>query len=869
MQPAAPEPSSPGTGWTRIAAVFVVVYALGGPFSIFIAQVGIFGALMAGLAAPAVARQALSRNRLLGVALATYFLVQMASIIYSVHPLRSVICLRGDWPVVFLPIFLVVLQSRSAQRRGLAMLLLAVALAGGLGLWQHLSGTDPLRGQVLEADGAGRFHAIGGYRGHLTYGGVMLVGFLTALFLWMASRGRQRAWLTLVVLLAAAGLTTSYARSALLGGVGGATAGCATLLWVHRRAGAGSRWRWLASGLGGLTLLAIVVLASPGLLDRILEAQHLSQMPRIRLWGTALAIFADHPILGAGLGAFKTLFDTYRLPGEYMAVGHPHNDALNVMVHSGIAGLIAWAGLWIAIMRGVLVRATQDAPPAAQTKRPSLLETFARARLALGVGLVAGFLTAGLAQCYFTDEEPAAMLWFVTAMLLSVGAPRASRHGASGPEARSKGRRRLGKRFERWVKGAGLPLAARLLLGRRSPPVEAAPIDLQRAQRILLIRQDSRLGNLVLLTPFLQALREAAGEARITILVGDRFADVLRDVPWIDEFIVERKRWLIRHPWAYGGFLRRVRGSRRWDVVFELSNPNTHSFYNCLLTAVSGGSLRVGFDHPRSRVVLTTPIAPPPDPCHFSLAPLALLEAFGPTPNPRPLCLPTDRRTLRRRASSPTATLRPDSPAGPCLATSAEPFARDVLIHVGGRGGKGWPSKAFAQLLDALTAEERGRVGLIGGPGERSRLQTLARAHPSVPHAIFGRYDELRTALSRARLYLGCDAGPLHVAAALGLRTVSLFVSSHPLRYAPLGPDHLCLVLGRRSRAYVASAPRPETELCRPRPRMRLAPSGLDPSAEAAFVAAALREGMASLPEMCDDPGRQSQSTVTADSGGR
>ena len=80
-----------------------------------------------------------------------------------------------------------------------------------------------------------------------------------------------------------------------------------------------------------------------------------------------------------------------------------------------------------------------------------------------------------------------------------------------------------------------------------------------------------------------------------------------------------------------------------------------------------------------------------------------------------------------------------------------------------------------------------------------------------VPVRRLGDLASLIEILSTARLYVGCDAGPLHVAAAAGVPTVSLFRQSHPLRYAPLGDSHEAILVGDGSRAWVEAAKSAET----------------------------------------------------------
>ena len=344
----------------------------------------------------------------------------------------------------------------------------------------------------------------------------------------------------------------------------------------------------------------------------------------------------------------------------------------------------------------------------------------------------------------------------------------------------------VGRRLERQLKG-GLLRAAAVAFIR---PADRRPVTrfpdgspVRNARAILVVRQDNRLGNLVLLVPFLRALRSVAPRARIEVVVGDRFARVLEGQDLADAFIVERKRWLIRNPWAYPRFLRAVR-RRRWDVAFDLGNPDTHSFSNALLTAVSGARVRVGFEHPRTHRVINAPVRLPRTEIHYSRVFLALLSALGENPHPEEMRL------------APEGLLAPaTAPPGPI---------HPIVVHVGGRGEKRWPAECFARVIAELPAAWRERVLVIGGPADEVPLASVAGAVPDVKAVQLRCLTDLAERLQNAGAYVGCDAGPLHLAAAFGIPCVSLFLTSHPLRYAPLGTHHVTLLLGAGSRAWAA-----------------------------------------------------------------
>jgi O-antigen ligase len=325
----------------------------------------------------------------LDLPLALFVGAEILAIVFSVHPARSLRCLRGDWILLFFPVFAQAFRSRREVERAFRVLLVSSTLAAAYAVYQMFSGRDLIRDRTLEPI-ASLFIATGAFGHHLTYGGHILLTSVLA-FAFLAFRPSRAA--AAATILQAGGLLASFARTAWIGAFAGMGA---TILMLR-----GRTRRWILAG-GGAALLA--ALALPVVRERIADPWALHDDPRIRLWRTALRIWWDHPIFGAGLGSFKTQFPLYKVPGFYMATGHPHNDFLNILVHSGIVGLAAF--LFIGVRYGLLVRSAQQRLPAADPARPLL-------RAALVVPLA--FLVGAMGQCFLTDEEVGTLFWFLIA----------------------------------------------------------------------------------------------------------------------------------------------------------------------------------------------------------------------------------------------------------------------------------------------------------------------------------------------------------------------------------------------------------------------------------------------------------------------
>ncbi|HVX84120.1 MAG TPA: glycosyltransferase family 9 protein [Phycisphaerae bacterium] len=130
-----------------------------------------------------------------------------------------------------------------------------------------------------------------------------------------------------------------------------------------------------------------------------------------------------------------------------------------------------------------------------------------------------------------------------------------------------------------------------------------------------------------------------------------------------------------------------------------------------------------------------------------------------------------------------------DLPAGPLPLPRSNPDGA-IVIHPGSGGdAKCWPRERFLGLARALK-----RLGypptLILGEAEQERWgnQIIDQLQQEFAWYLHMGLYELADRLSRARLYLGNDSGVTHLAAAMGIPTVTLFGPSDDRQWAPVGP---------------------------------------------------------------------------------
>ncbi len=296
-------------------------------------------------------------------------------------------------------------------------------------------------------------------------------------------------------------------------------------------------------------------------------------------------------------------------------------------------------------------------------------------------------------------------------------------------------------------------------------------------QRIVIVRALRGLGDLLCVVPAVRALRAALPQAHIA-LVGLPSAEffVARYRRYLDELIEfpgypgipERTPDLARLP-AYLADMQR----RHFDLALQMHGNGS---YINPFTMLLGARHTAGFFVPSHYC---------PDPDRFMPYPetltevhrnLRLVEFLGVPPQGDELEFPLraqDFGDLEKLV--PARGLRPGG---------------YVCIHPGANNPDNrWSPEGFAAVGDALAA--RGlQVVLTGSSGELPVTKAVARKMRAKPINLAGHTNlgALAVLLSRARLLVCNDTGVSHLAAALHVPSVVVFIASDPDRWAPL--DH-------------------------------------------------------------------------------
>lgn len=338
----------------------------------------------------------------------------------------------------------------------------------------------------------------------------------------------------------------------------------------------------------------------------------------------------------------------------------------------------------------------------------------------------------------------------------------------------SLGKRDLGKRFERRLKR----LVFGILAGRaRRDLVPLAAVDFRSCRRVLLVRVNYRLGNLLLVTPAIDSVRRAMPDAEIDFLGGDGGGDLLHAHPGIRR-VLAASREVLKSPRRFWELVRELRG-RRYDLVIDCARGA--SFLGAALAGFSGGRYRVAQEGSRYQRFFNVLVPRVATSRHKVDLLIGFLDALG---------LPIEGAAMRMPLGDAERAWASDEWRTWGLGDDTPVLG----VNLGGRGVKRWPRESFLAVAARAARELPVRVVVFVGPEEESELARIRAALPAdvviAPPVSSRRFAAL---LARCRVVVTADTGPMHLAAAIGVPTITVFVAVSGRFYEPLGPMHTAL----------------------------------------------------------------------------
>jgi lipopolysaccharide heptosyltransferase II len=298
-------------------------------------------------------------------------------------------------------------------------------------------------------------------------------------------------------------------------------------------------------------------------------------------------------------------------------------------------------------------------------------------------------------------------------------------------------------------------------------------------RRILLVRPD-HLGDVLFLTPAIRTLRQASPDAHLACMVGPWSVQVLANNPHLNEILscpfpgfTRRPKKHLLEPYLV---LRNQARQLRSTPFDAASVMRFDHWWGAMLAYFGSIPRRTGYDLPTVEPFLTQRV-PYQRMRHEVEQNMQLVSAL------------VDR--------SPGEPGPLEFHPQPGAFESAEALFRDagnagdlICVHPGaGAPVKLWCPERFAQVADALAGSYGLQVVITGSSTERQLAQDIAEQMTAHPLVLAGRtsLDELAVIMSRSRLVIGVDSGPLHLAVSQGTPTIHLFGPTDHRLFGPWG----------------------------------------------------------------------------------
>ena len=299
------------------------------------------------------------------------------------------------------------------------------------------------------------------------------------------------------------------------------------------------------------------------------------------------------------------------------------------------------------------------------------------------------------------------------------------------------------------------------------------------------------IGDVILTTPAVRALRLRFPDAELIYLVEALAAPVVEASPHLNEVLVVRHRRGWRRLAEDLRLAAQLR-ARRIDIAIDLHGGPRSAW----LTWATQAPLRVGYDTPGRQWMYTRRVPRPRGyaPRHSVLNQWDLFGEVDPS-----LAPPLDPE--RDRVEMPVDPNARAAVAARLDALGIGEEAAIILLHAtAGNEFRRWPAESFADVAAALVgADARRRLLVVGAAADLAAVEQVVESAKVRAGAAAARIAaaggwslaELRAACERAVLFVGGDSGPMHVAATSDVPIVALFGPTLPALWAPWRPAGL------------------------------------------------------------------------------
>jgi len=299
------------------------------------------------------------------------------------------------------------------------------------------------------------------------------------------------------------------------------------------------------------------------------------------------------------------------------------------------------------------------------------------------------------------------------------------------------------------------------------------PIKLESIQKILVVRINYRIGNILFTTPLLNALAKQFPHAKIDVMIGAPFiTPLIEEMPQINK-VYGFPRELLKQPFKILKLKKELKNNN-YDVLLA---PSLHSSSDSFFTFLVSAKYKVGFYSPDVFSPLTHGIEFPKNIAHEALKPLALMSAFG-------------IKNINSFKNYMDLQLSQEEKKN----NATEELQGSIGIFRDARNEKKIENFWWRELIQALkNLDQNLKFVDILDPNNRTPLEknipTLSEKNLRILASKIGNLDA----------FICGDTGPMHLASATLTPTIALFKATSPSLYGTLGKKDLSLEMQGKS----------------------------------------------------------------------
>ena len=294
-------------------------------------------------------------------------------------------------------------------------------------------------------------------------------------------------------------------------------------------------------------------------------------------------------------------------------------------------------------------------------------------------------------------------------------------------------------------------------------------IDTSKIKKILLIRL-RRIGDVIMTTPVVSALREGFPDAFISYIVEKPYRELVEGNPGLDKIFVLEKKQSLRD---FFKLIRLIR-KEKYDVVLDFHGGPRAS----LITLFSKAKLKVGYRIKYRNFIYHIKLSRSPKKGHFHSVEnhLNFVKALGINIEfPPPLSLPQAQKTEAEKVRQ-------------FLEENKLEGNKIIIIHISaGNEFRDWGVDNFVKLTHLLGKQSEVKIILIGASEDKIAEEEILKKSAAPLLSQVGRLNlrEVKKLISQSSLFVGPDSGPMHIAASTSTPIVALFGPTLLANFAP------------------------------------------------------------------------------------